>query len=94
MWKTTCLIPTLADDPGKKNCAEFRDVLYDPAADPGTVRRELEQLSEMIFVQLLQQRGVTQTQIAESADRLEAVRQSFDHSSGAGGEAVQDLQRQ
>ncbi|BDI17015.1 hypothetical protein ANSO36C_28170 [Nostoc cf. commune SO-36] len=30
---------------------EFRDVLYDPAADAGIVRRELERLSRNDFVQ-------------------------------------------
>ncbi len=55
---------------------EFRDVIYDPIADPGTVRRELERLSRNDFVNILQQRGLlTQTQIQRIADRLEAVRQ-------------------
>ena len=56
---------------------EFRDVIYDPAADPGTVRRELERLSRNDFVNILQHRGLlTQSQIQHIADRLEAVRQS------------------
>ncbi|UKO98580.1 MFS transporter [Nostoc sp. UHCC 0870] len=55
---------------------EFRDVIYDPAADPSTVRRELERLSRKDFVNILQDRGLlTQTQIQHIADRLEAVRQ-------------------
>ncbi|BBD64922.1 hypothetical protein NIES4072_14130 [Nostoc commune NIES-4072] len=54
---------------------EFRDVLYDPAADPGIVRRELERLSRNDFVNILQQRGLlTQAQIQRIADQLEAVR--------------------
>ena len=54
---------------------EFRDVIYDPAASPGAVRQQLEQISRDDFVNLLQQRGLlTQTQIASIADRLEAVR--------------------
>ena len=54
---------------------EFRDVIYDPAASPGAVRQQLEQISRNDFVNLLQQRGLlTQTQIASIADRLEAVR--------------------
>ncbi|AFY46954.1 hypothetical protein Nos7524_1060 [Nostoc sp. PCC 7524] len=55
---------------------EFRDVIYDPAADPGTVRRELERISRSDFVNILQNRGLlTQAQIQHIADRLEAVRQ-------------------
>ncbi|WP_066383615.1 MULTISPECIES: hypothetical protein [unclassified Anabaena] len=55
---------------------EFRDVIYDPAADPGTVRRELERISRSDFVNILQSRGLlTQAQIQRIADRLEAVRQ-------------------
>ncbi|MBO3461884.1 MFS transporter [Aetokthonos hydrillicola Thurmond2011] len=54
---------------------EFRDVIYDPAAAPGTVRRELEQLSRNDFVNILQQRGLlTQREIQRVADQLEAVR--------------------
>jgi len=55
---------------------EFRDVIYDPAADPGTVRRELERLSRRDFANILQDRGLlTQSQIQHISDRLEAVRQ-------------------
>ncbi|MEM7715408.1 MAG: MFS transporter, partial [Cyanobacteria bacterium P01_A01_bin.68] len=54
---------------------EFRDVLYDPAADPGTVRQELEKLGRSDFVDILKQRGLlTQYEIKEIADQLEAVR--------------------
>ncbi|QSJ19156.1 MFS transporter [Nostoc sp. UHCC 0702] len=56
---------------------EFRDVIYDPAADPGTVRRELNRLSRNDFVKILTERGLlTQAQIQQIADQLEAVRQS------------------
>ncbi len=56
---------------------EFRNVIYDPAADPGTVRRELQRLSRQDFVNILQQRGLlTQNQIRRVSDRLEAVRQA------------------
>jgi len=34
------------------------DDRYDPAADPGTVRRQVEQLSRNDFVNILQQRGI------------------------------------
>jgi len=55
---------------------EFRDVLYDPAADPRAVRQQIEQLSRNDFAQLLQQKGMlTQDQIQTIADRLELIRQ-------------------
>ncbi|MBD1920922.1 MFS transporter [Microcoleus sp. FACHB-831] len=55
---------------------EFRDVIYDPQADPKKVRQQIEQLKRSDFVDLLQQRGIfTQAKINEIADRLEAVRQ-------------------
>ncbi|MBX9257466.1 MFS transporter [Desmonostoc muscorum CCALA 125] len=75
---------------------EFADVIYDPAADPGTIRRELERLSRKDFVNLLQQRGLlTQTQIQRIADRLETVRQEVLVTVTAEEERdiVQDLQR-
>ncbi|MBD2447660.1 MFS transporter [Nostoc sp. FACHB-152] len=56
---------------------EFRDVIYDPAADPGIIRRELERISRNDFANILQQRGLlTQAEIGRIADQLEAVRQS------------------
>ncbi|MCC5644715.1 MFS transporter [Nostoc sp. CHAB 5824] len=59
----------------EKIAQEFRDVIYDPAADPGIVRRELERLSRNDFVNILQQRGLlTQAQVQRIADQLEAVR--------------------
>ncbi|MHC5775109.1 MFS transporter [Nostoc sp.] len=59
----------------EKITQEFRDVIYDPAADPGIVRRELERLSRNDFINILQQRGLlTQDQIHRIADQLEAVR--------------------
>ncbi|MBW4426887.1 MAG: MFS transporter [Nostoc desertorum CM1-VF14] len=75
---------------------EFRDVIYDPAADPGIVRRELEGLSRNDFVNILQQRGLlTQAQIQRIADQLEAVRQDVIVTVRAieEREIVQDLQR-
>ena len=54
---------------------EFRDVLYDAAADPGAVIHELEQLNRSDFADLLQQRGVfTQAKIREISNLLEAIR--------------------
>ncbi|BAZ49980.1 hypothetical protein NIES4103_25930 [Nostoc sp. NIES-4103] len=75
---------------------EFRDVIYDPAADPGTVRRELNRLSRNDFVKILQERGLlTQAQIQHIADQLEAVRQSVlvTVTAEEEREIVQDLQR-
>ncbi|MBD2194161.1 MULTISPECIES: MFS transporter [Calothrix] len=75
---------------------EFRDVIYDPAADPGVVRRELERLSRNDFVNILQNRGLlTQGQIQRIADRLEAVRESVLVTVTAveEREIVEDLQR-
>lgn len=80
----------------EKIAQEFRDVLYDPAADPGTVRSQLEQLSKNDFVQLLQQRGIlTQAQIQQIADQLEGIRQDVLTTVIAveAKEAAQDLQR-
>ncbi|NDJ24070.1 MFS transporter [Nostoc sp. B(2019)] len=80
----------------EKIAQEFRDVIYDPAADPGTVRRELERLSRNDFANILQQRGLlTQAQIQRIADQLEAVRQEVLVTVTAveEREIVQDLQR-
>ncbi|MBD2181645.1 MFS transporter [Aerosakkonema funiforme] len=55
---------------------EFRQVIYDPDADPATVRRQLEQIKRSDFVDLLQSRGLfTQDELNQIADRLEEVRQ-------------------
>ncbi|MBW4611859.1 MAG: MFS transporter [Desmonostoc vinosum HA7617-LM4] len=80
----------------EKIAEEFRDVIYDPAADPGIVRRELERLSRNDFVNILQQRGLlTQAQIQRIANRLEVVRQSVlvVVTAAEEKEIVQDLQR-
>ncbi len=79
-----------------KIAQEFRDVLYDPSADPGEVRRQLEQLSRNDFVQLLGQRGIlTQDQINQISDRLETIRQEVltEVRAAEEREAVQELQR-
>jgi nucleoid DNA-binding protein len=60
----------------EKIAEEFRNVIYDPSADPGTVRRELERLNKNDFIRILKQRGLlTQTEIQRIADQLEAIRQ-------------------
>lgn len=54
---------------------EFRDVLYDPAADPGSVAYELEQINRGDFADLLAQKGMfTQAQITELSNLLESIR--------------------
>ena len=56
---------------------EFRDVIYDPEADPSTVQRQLEQLNRSYFVDVLTQRSdLTPARISEIADQLEVVRAS------------------
>ncbi|MBW4641180.1 MAG: MFS transporter [Gloeocapsa sp. UFS-A4-WI-NPMV-4B04] len=80
----------------EKIVQEFRDVLYDPAADPATVRQQLEQLSRNDFADILQQRGVfTQAQIGQIADQLETIRKDVLTTVRAAEEreAIQDLQR-
>lgn len=55
---------------------EFRNVIYDPQADPGAVRRQLDQLNRSYFVDLLTQRGdLSPARVGEIADQLEAIRQ-------------------
>jgi nucleoid DNA-binding protein len=55
---------------------EFRNLLYDPAADPGAVRQQLEQIQRSDFVNILTSRGLlTQNQIKNTADKLEHIRQ-------------------
>jgi hypothetical protein len=80
----------------EKIAQEFHDVIYDPAADPGIVRRELERLSRNDFAKILQQRGLlTQRQIQRIADQLETVRKDVIVTVRAveEREIVQDLQR-
>lgn len=54
---------------------EFRDVIYDPEADAGTVRRQLEQINRGDFVDALTRRNdLPPTRIGEIADQLETIR--------------------
>jgi hypothetical protein len=54
---------------------EFRDLLYDPEADPRAVITELQRINRRDFVELLQQKGMlTQEQIQSIANQLEAIR--------------------
>ncbi len=68
---------------------EFREVLYDPNADPTSVIQQLSLLNQSYFTELLASRGVfTQTRIQEISDQLEAVRK--DVLSGA--ETIKELE--
>jgi nucleoid DNA-binding protein len=54
---------------------EFRQVIYDPEADPVSVRRQLEKLNRANFIDLLQQREeITPVRKNEIADQLEEIR--------------------
>lgn len=53
----------------------FREVLFDPDADPALVRQQLEPLNRTYFVEVLNRReGVNPDQINDIADELELIR--------------------
>ncbi|MBD2388566.1 MFS transporter [Cylindrospermum sp. FACHB-282] len=55
---------------------EFREVIYDPNADARTARRQLEELNQDYFANLLKQRGdLSEDRIKEIAEQLESIRQ-------------------
>jgi hypothetical protein len=55
---------------------EFREVIYDPNADPNIVRRELTEIEQNYFVNLLRQRrDIKEDRIQEIAEQLESIRQ-------------------
>ncbi len=54
---------------------EFREILFDPQADPGEIAQQLMQLDRSFFVDKLSARGVfTQDKIQQLADQLESIR--------------------
>ena len=54
---------------------EFRNLIYDPAADPQAVAAELRQINRADFVEILKQKGLlSQSQIRSTANILEAIR--------------------
>jgi AcrR family transcriptional regulator len=56
---------------------DFWSVLYDQNADPGLVRRELEQLDRTFFAELLESRGLlSQTEIRKVSQCLDGIRQN------------------
>ena len=55
---------------------EFRELIYDPQANPAEIRRQLEQLSPDYFAELLELRGdLNPGIISESVNIMEQVRQ-------------------
>ncbi|MEC4815559.1 MAG: MFS transporter [Scytonema sp. PMC 1069.18] len=55
---------------------EFKEVIYDPNADPRTVRRELEQLNQDYFANLLTRRDdLSEARVKEISEQLESIRQ-------------------
>ena len=54
---------------------EFRNLIYDPAADPQAVASDLKQINRADFVDILKQKGMlSQLQIRHTANWLEAIR--------------------
>ncbi|WP_392535122.1 MFS transporter [Nostoc sp. C117] len=55
---------------------EFKEVIYDVNADPTTVRRELSEINQEYFVNLLKQRGdIGEARVKEIAEQMESDRQ-------------------
>ena len=54
---------------------EFQDVIYDVNADPTTVRRDLEELNQEYFTNLLKQRNdISEARVKEIAEQMESDR--------------------
>jgi nucleoid DNA-binding protein len=54
---------------------EFKEVIYDVNADPATVRRELEEINQEYFSNLLKQRGdISEARVKEIAEQMESDR--------------------
>ncbi|MBD2528357.1 MFS transporter [Nostoc flagelliforme FACHB-838] len=54
---------------------EFKEVIYDVNADPATVRRELEEINQEYFTNLLKQRGdISEARVKEIAGQMESDR--------------------
>jgi hypothetical protein len=80
----------------EKLTQEFRDIIYDPAADPSQVKQQLQRLSTKDFTDILQQRGLlTKSEIQRIVDKLEVVRQQvlIEVTAAEEREIIQDLQR-
>jgi hypothetical protein len=54
---------------------EFQEVIYDENANPGTVKRELEEINLEYFANLLSQRGdISEAKVKEIAEQMESIR--------------------
>ncbi|MEH2192296.1 MAG: MFS transporter [Nostoc sp.] len=54
---------------------EFKEVIYDVNADPTTVRRELEEINQEYFTNLLKQRGdISEARVKEIVEQMESDR--------------------
>ncbi|MEH1890462.1 MAG: MFS transporter [Nostoc sp.] len=54
---------------------EFKEVIYDPNANPGTVRRQLEELNLEYFANLLKQReDISEARVKEISEQMESIR--------------------
>jgi uncharacterized protein YfkK (UPF0435 family) len=54
---------------------EFKEVIYDPNANPQTVRRQLEELNQDYFINLLKQRqDLSEARVKEIAQEMESIR--------------------
>ncbi|MEJ6481072.1 MFS transporter [Nostoc punctiforme UO1] len=54
---------------------EFKEIIYDVNADPTTVRRELEEINQEYFTNLLNQRGdLSEPRVKEIAEQMESAR--------------------
>lgn len=54
---------------------EFKDVIYDQNANPGTVRRQLEELNLEYFTNLLKQRpDLSEEKVKEISEQMESIR--------------------
>ena len=66
LWSLNC----------KRGWQQFKEVIYDPQADPAQIRSQLEQVQPQDLIQFLQQRNDLNTaKIDEIVEHLEAVRQ-------------------
>ncbi|MBW4559342.1 MAG: MFS transporter [Trichormus sp. ATA11-4-KO1] len=55
---------------------EFPEVIYDPQADPATTHRELAQINQEYFTNLLTQRGdISEARVKEISQQMESIRQ-------------------
>ncbi|MEH2324814.1 MAG: MFS transporter [Nostoc sp.] len=54
---------------------EFKELIYDVNADPTTVRRELEEINQEYFANLLKQRGdISEARVKEISEQMESDR--------------------